>query len=383
VGQTGATGSTGAGVRYTGTAQFVGGTYNYSLSNKGFTTTPTNLSYSPGQFAIISNITKPERYVIGQVNSFTPGTGALSLNVIYISEDAVGQTDTDFNIDLCSAPGEPGATGSQGSTGVTGSTGVQGPTGTQGPTGPTGVGQTGATGSSGPTGSTGIQGPTGPTGVGQTGATGSSGPTGSTGIQGPTGPTGVGQTGATGSSGATGSTGIQGPTGPTGVGQTGATGPTGVGATGATGPAGTGDGWTTVFLTSDLGETDVTLVNSSMSAALTSTDNYSYQFNVLFDTTNAAGFDFKVETPAITSHYWNIDYTPPAPGYVNKRCLAGTGTMSEQVGLVENDGVGSVFITGLINPSTTGTIYFQFAANANTGDTVSLLAGSYLRYNTF
>jgi hypothetical protein len=84
-------------------------------------------------------------------------------------------------------------------TGSTGSDGLVGPTGSFGPTGSDGL--VGPTGSFGPTGLDGLVGPTGPTG-----------PTGSDGLVGPTGPTGP--TGLDGLVGPTGSDGLTGPTGP-------------------------------------------------------------------------------------------------------------------------------------------------------------------------
>lgn len=106
--------------------------------------------------------------------------------------------------DTITVGGEPGPQGPAGPTGPTGPEGPEGPQGPQGIQGPTGA--TGAQGPQGDTGDTGATGATGPTGPqGPAGPTGPEGPTGPTGPEGPTGPTGP-----------AGPTGPQGPEGPAG-----------------------------------------------------------------------------------------------------------------------------------------------------------------------
>lgn len=211
----GPTGPTGYGpTGPTGPTGLPGGIYNTtSTSSLSLTTgvknptVGTGLAYTPGMQLIFAY--DSSNYMIGTINSYTSGTGALAINITSVTGSG---TYTAWTVNINGAPGPVGPTGPTGATGAAST--VAGPTGAKGPTGPTGP--TGTTGSVGPTGSTGANGPTGPTG-----------PTGAaSNVAGPTGPTGFGPTGATGTKGPTG------PTGPTGFGPTGPTGPTG--ATGAT-----------------------------------------------------------------------------------------------------------------------------------------------------
>lgn len=295
IGGTGATGPTGASTNYAGT---ISQSYNYAAGSQTFTVSPTNLSYSVGQFVIISNTAAPSKFVIGQITAYTAGTGSITVDVTYVSPAATG-SDSSFNINLCGPPGATGAGGSSG--GATGATGVQGATGATGGQGATGAGATGPTGASTvyhgtayklnynySTGSQtftttpanlsfevgqwvilSLQSNTSKFVIGQITAynkgTGSitinvtnisssinPGDTGSdfyidlTGPYGETGATGAqGSTGAQGAAGPQGATGVQGPTGAQGIqgntGSQGATGATGSqGATGIQGPTGVG-----------------------------------------------------------------------------------------------------------------------------------------------
>ncbi|MFA6924975.1 MAG: spore surface glycoprotein BclB [Bacteroidales bacterium] len=255
----------------------------------------TGLAYTVGESVVIAF--DATNFMIGNVVSYNPATGALTVTVTSITglagvtgyctwqvnlngaaggqgpqgpqglqgiQGPQGNTGPQGNAGPTGPQGPSGVQGPQGDIGVTGPQGNQGPTGAQGPmgaqgpigaqgptgaqgdagpTGPTGVkGDTGTTGPTGSIGNTGPAGPTGPTGVkGDTGTTGPTGSIGNTGPAGPTGPTGVkGDTGTTGPTGSIGNTGPAGPTGPTGVkGDTGTTGPTGsIGNTGTEGPTG-------------------------------------------------------------------------------------------------------------------------------------------------
>ena len=207
--------------------------------------------------AIITSLS-PNVEIIGQTgatgvtgaDSTVPGpAGATGQTGIGI-QGATGNTGADSTV-----PGPAGATGQTGigiqgpagQTGATGQTGLQGIQGVQGNVGPAGqTGQTGlqgiqgvqgnvgSPGPAGATGQTGVKGATGNTGLnGTPGTPGSPGPAGQTGqtglqgiqgVQGNVGP--AGQTGQTGQTGATGMTGLQGIAGSVGAtGQTGATGP--------------------------------------------------------------------------------------------------------------------------------------------------------------
>jgi len=144
--------------------------------------------------------------------------------------------------------------------------------------------------------------------------------------------------------------------------------------------AGASETWTTVFLQNDEVELTTTLRDSSLSASLISGETYSYEFNILFLASTADKISFAVSSPSITTHYWNIDYTPPTNGgFGNKRSLGGSGDLSKKDGTVDVDGVGSINIKGNINPSASGALKFTFATT-NSGENVDVYAGSYLRY---
>lgn len=146
-------------------------------------------------------------------------------------------------------------------------------------------------------------------------------------------------------------------------------------------PAAGSETWTTVFLQADESNGVTSLTDSTLSASLTSGETYSYEFNVLFYATLADKISFAVSSPSITSHYWNIDYTPPTNGgFGNKRSLGGSGDLSKKDGAVDVDGVGSINIKGNIDPSASGTLKFTFSLTTDTGDTATIYAGSYLRY---
>jgi hypothetical protein len=237
-GPTGPTGSTGlSGDKYqtTSTTSLTIGLGTQTL------TVATGLNYSLQQSVIVAY--DSINFMIGQVVSYTSGTGVLVLSVTDVGGSG---TYSSWSVNLDGAQGVAGPTGPTGAastvagpTGPTGAAGSVGPAGATGPTGPTGAnGANGATGPTGPTGTNGANGPTGPQGVqgiqGVPGATGPTGPTGTNGTVGPTGPTGA--QGDIGPTGPTGTAGTTGPTGPTGAASTvaGPTGPTG--STGPTGP---------------------------------------------------------------------------------------------------------------------------------------------------
>jgi hypothetical protein len=96
-------------------------------------------------------------YMIGTVNSYNSGTGAI--NVTFTSVTGSG-TFSSWTVNINGAPGPIGPTGPTGATGanstVTGPTGWTGPIGATGPTGATGAaGATGPTGWTGPAGTAG------------------------------------------------------------------------------------------------------------------------------------------------------------------------------------------------------------------------------------
>ncbi|MFL5763840.1 MAG: tail fiber domain-containing protein [Bacteroidia bacterium] len=249
-GANGATGPTGA----TGSTGPVGDQYaTTSATSMAITMTPhtftvsTGLAYSVGQTVIIAN--SPGFQMVGDITSYNPGTGVMSVNVTSVSGSG---SFSSWSVNLNGAPGPAGPTGATGVAGSTGSTGSAGPTGPTGSAGSAGAtGATGPAGVAGSTGSAGSAGPTGPTGsAGSAGATGATGPTGTAGSTGTAGATGpAGATGTTGATGSAGSTGATGPIGPTGApGSAGATGATGsAGGVGPTGP--TGPNWTLSTLT--------------------------------------------------------------------------------------------------------------------------------------
>jgi hypothetical protein len=146
--------------------------------------------------------------------------------------------------------------------------------------------------------------------------------------------------------------------------------------------AGASETWTTVFLQADETNGAASLQDSTLSASLISGETYSYEFNVIFESTLSDKFSFAVSSPAVTTHYWNIDYTVPTGGsFGNKRSLGGDGDLTKKDGTVDANGVGSVNIKGNITPSANGTLKFTFSlTSVVNGDTATIYAGSYLRY---
>lgn len=144
---------------------------------------------------------------------------------------------------------------------------------------------------------------------------------------------------------------------------------------------GSSETWTTVFLQNDENNGNNSLVDSTLSASLTSGKTYSYEFNVLFGATLSDKISFAVSSPSITSHYWNIDYTTPTTGsFANKRSLGGLGNLSKKDGTVDGDGYGVITIKGTITPSANGALKFTFSTTNAGADSVDLFAGSYLKY---
>lgn len=67
--------------------------------------------YQPGQFATISSIADPAKYMYGQVTAYTAGTGVLVVNVIKAEG---GGTYASWDISLSGIRGPTGATGPAG-----------------------------------------------------------------------------------------------------------------------------------------------------------------------------------------------------------------------------------------------------------------------------
>lgn len=166
--------------------------FNPVTSVIGSLSVDRNLSWSPGQRAIISY--DWNSYILAAVSAYDNSTGILDFNVIFYA--GITGTRALWTVNLSGFEGTPGLTGYTGSTGpegrvsATGATGATGPGGETGPKGGTGAtGMIGPTGAIGATGFTGIMGYTGP--VGATGPIGITGDTGRRGIQGETGATGI------------------------------------------------------------------------------------------------------------------------------------------------------------------------------------------------
>lgn len=277
-----------------------------------------------------------------------------------------------------------GMTGALGTTGATGPTGTAGATGAAGPTGAAGA--TGALGTTGATGPSGATGPTGASGAtGAAGPTGAIGPTGPAGLTGASGPTGaVGPTGATGPSGATGLTGASGPTGaigPTGpsgadgaAGATGASGPTG--AAGATGPSGTA-GFSTVKMGNDLatGGTTALITASGMIFALTSGNNYQFEFNVLYNGNTTCGLKLGLTFPAATvvGALATIPLTSSTALYGTISASGGSATATSSLGSTQN---ALATLYGHIVPSENGNLALTWASELTTTGGVQLKQGT-------
>lgn len=138
--------------------------------------------------------------------------------------------------------------------------------------------------------------------------------------------------------------------------------------------------WDTIFATAEETNDQTTLVNSTyLSCTVATGTTYSYDFNVLFYAYTTEGFDFKIDFPTATEHYWDIEYTRPGTGFGNKLCKAGNGTFSEQTGTVDVTGDGSVRIKGTLIVGTAGTLLFQFGVTTKDTDSVKIRKGSYLK----
>jgi hypothetical protein len=138
--------------------------------------------------------------------------------------------------------------------------------------------------------------------------------------------------------------------------------------------------WTTVYLQSNVDTNVTSLQNTNLTFSVNSASSYIYEIVVFFDAFSTEKIDFAVNSPTVTNHYWNIDYTSPAAGFGNKRCLAGTGSLSRKNGTVDTNGNGSIGIQGIITPSADGSVTFQFSVTTASGSKATIYKGSYLKY---
>ena len=140
--------------------------------------------------------------------------------------------------------------------------------------------------------------------------------------------------------------------------------------------------WTTVLKTEFTSNNDITLVaDAELFFNVTSTNTYRYTYDIFFSAGSTSKFDYYIGDPGVTEHYWNIEYTSPNTVLDNRRSRVGSGSMAEIQATVDNSGEGNLKISGIITPSTTGTVYFYFARNANTGSQdVYIRPGSTLQY---
>jgi hypothetical protein len=156
-GVTGATGATGAtGIGSTGATGATGANYS-TISNSEMTinldsktiTVATNLSYTIGQYIIVSYAANPPNRMEGFITNYSPNTPTNNLSFDVIRAYGSG-TYSAWIINLTGPIGLTGLSGATGNTGNTGATGVgaTGATGVTGATGPAG-GPTGATGATG------------------------------------------------------------------------------------------------------------------------------------------------------------------------------------------------------------------------------------------
>lgn len=234
-----------------------------------------------------------------------------------------------------------------------------------------GSGQVDAPGVPGPQGDPGPPGPQGPQGLqglqGLKGDPGDTGPQGPQGIQGPDGPQGP-----------QGLQGIQGP-----AGADGSQGPQGIqGVQGPIGPAGAGSGLT-CYLSSDTGRVSLTLadIHSDMSFPVTSGKMVGYDASLIFRTAAATtGLRFGATVPAFTVMAGTGEVPVAAGGvggvYHSYLTASGVSITGTGVPLAGVDYMAR--LRGVLLPSATGFLTFQFASEIN-ASRVTIRAGSHAR----